>query len=329
MIHMKYLLITLSLLLLVAACKNNGPQADAYGNFEADELIISAEANGRILELQLEEGQSVTPGQILGRIDSTQLVLKREQLQAAIRAIAAKRPAISAQLAVVAKQLNSAKQQLGALKREKQRVESLLKSDAATPKQLDDLNDQILLAERQMDVIFEQQSATGATLSTQKSGLLAEIQPLQKQIAQLDDQIEKCRIVNPAAGTVLSSYAEAGEVATFGKPLYKVADLSRMILRAYVAGDQLGSVQLGQSVNVAIDAPDGAMEAFAGRVTWISSRAEFTPKIIQTKAERVNLVYAVKIEVANPAGRLKIGMPGEVFFHHGGTEAQRINSPEE
>lgn len=314
---MKYPLITLSLLLSLAACKDNGPQADAYGNFEADEMIVSAEANGRILELKLEEGQVLSAGQTLGRIDSTQLVLKKEQLQAAIRAIAAKSPAISAQLAVFEKQLNTTKQQLTALKREKQRVETLLKSDAATPKQLDDLNDQIVLAERQMDVILEQRSATDATLSTQKSGLLAEILPLQKQIAQLDDQIEKCRIVNPVAGTVLSTYAEAGEVATFGKPLYKLANLDHMILRAYVAGDQLGNVQLGQSVKVAIDAPDGAMQAFPGKVTWISSKAEFTPKIIQTKSERVNLVYAVKVVVENPDGKLKIGMPGEVRLSGG------------
>ncbi|MCB0534178.1 MAG: efflux RND transporter periplasmic adaptor subunit [Lewinellaceae bacterium] len=309
---MKYPLITLSLLLSLAACKDNGPQADAYGNFETDEMIVSAEASGRILELNLEEGQVLSVGQTLGRIDSTQLVLKKEQLQAAIRAIAAKSPAISAQLAVFEKQVNTTKQQLSALKREKQRVESLLKSDAATPKQLDDLNDQIVLAERQMDVILEQRSATDATLSTQKSGLLAEILPLQKQIAQLEDQIEKCHIVNPTAGTVLSTYAEPGEIATFGKPLYKLANLDHMILRAYVAGDQLGNVQLGQSVKVAIDAPDGAMQEFPGKVTWISSKAEFTPKIIQTKSERVNLVYAVKIEVENPEGKLKIGMPGEV-----------------
>jgi HlyD family secretion protein len=311
---MKYLLISFPLLLF-AACKDNGPQADAFGNFESDELIISAEANGRILELALEEGQTVQAGQTLGRIDSTQLVLKKEQLQAAIRAIAAKSPAISAQLAVFEKQVNTNKQQLRTLQREKQRVEALLKSDAATPKQLDELNDQIALVERQMDVILEQRSATDATLKTQKGGLLAEILPLQKQIAQLEDQIEKCRIDNPSTGTVLSLYAEAGEVATFGKPLYKIADLRQLILRAYVAGDQLGSIRLGQAVQVAIDAPDGGMQTFPGTVKWISSKAEFTPKIIQTKAERVNLVYAVKIEVENSEGQLKIGMPGEVFLN--------------
>jgi len=309
---MKYLFFAL-FLAFFAACQKNGPKADAYGNFEADDRIISAEANGQILEFNLEEGQVLQAAQVIGRIDSTQLILKKEQLQAAIRAVAAKSPAISAQLAVFEKQLNASRQQLSTLQREKQRVENLLKSDAATPKQLDDLNDQIALVQRQMDVILEQRSATDASLSTQKGGLLAEILPLEKQIAQLDDQIEKCRIENPVAGTVLTRYAEAGELASFGKPLYKIADLNKMILRAYVAGDQLGSIRLGQQLKVAIDAPDGAMREFSGKITWISSKAEFTPKIIQTKDERVNLVYAVKIGVAND-GSLKIGMPGEVRF---------------
>ncbi len=309
---MKYLLFSLSLLFL-AACQKNGPKADAYGNFEADELIISAEANGQLLEFRVEEGQALAAGQTVGRIDSTQLVLKKEQLQAAIRAVAAKSPAIAAQLAVYEKQLAANRQQLANLQREKQRVENLLKNDAATPKQLDDLNDQIALVQRQMDVVLEQRSATDASLSTQKGGLLAEILPLEKQIAQLDDQINRCRIHNPTGGTVLSTYAEPGELASFGKPLYKIANLDKMILRAYVAGDQLGNIRLGQQLKVAIDAPDGRMREFPGTITWISAKAEFTPKIIQTKDERVNLVYAVKIGVAND-GSLKIGMPGEVYL---------------
>ena len=310
---MKYLFFVISIFLLIA-CQNNGPQADAYGNFEAEELIISAEANGRILEFRVEEGQTLEAGQLIGRIDSTQLILKKEQLQAAIQAIAAKSPAISAQLAVFEKQVKTSQGQVKILRREKQRVENLLKSDAATPKQLDELNDQITLAERQIDVLLEQRSATDANLSTQKRGLLAEILPLQKQIAQLDDQMEKCHILSPANGTVLSTYADVGEVAVFGKPLYKSADLRQMILRAYIAGDLLGSIRLGQKVRVAIDAPDGGMQELPGTISWISSKAEFTPKIIQTKNERVNLVYAVKIEVDNSEGWLKIGMPGEVFF---------------
>lgn len=310
---MKNIFLFLSLSVLIYSCQENGPKADAYGNFEADEMIVSAEANGQILELRLEEGQTLEAGAIVGRIDSTQLVLKKEQLQAAIRAIVAKSPAIGAQLAVYEKQLDANRQQLAVLQREKQRVEKLLSSDAATPKQLDELNDQITLVQRQMDVVLQQRSATDASLSTQKGGLLAEVLPLQKQIAQLDDQIAKCRVENPVAGTVLTRYAETGELATFGKPLYKIADLRTLVLRAYVAGDQLGNIRLGQELKVAIDAPGGGMREFPGKVLWISPKAEFTPKIIQTKDERVNLVYAVKIEVEND-GSLKIGMPGELRF---------------
>jgi HlyD family secretion protein len=299
--------------LLLAGCGNNEPEADAYGNFEADELIVGAEAGGRILALALEEGQTLEAGAIVGSIDSTQLTLRREQLQASIRALSAKSPAIGAQLAVFERQMNAARQQLSTLEREKKRVENLLKNDAATPKQLDDLDAQYEQAQRQMDVILEQRSATGATLSVQKSGLLAEALPLQKQIAQLDDQIARCRIVNPAAGTVLVRYAEAGEMTAPGKPLYKLADLGRMELRAYVAGDQLGRLRIGQTLQVRTDAGDGAMRTYEGKLTWISGKAEFTPKVIQTKNERVNLVYAVKILVPND-GSLKIGMPGEVFF---------------
>lgn len=294
------------------ACQKNAPKADAYGNFEADERIVSAEASGKILALRIEEGEALKSGDPVGAIDSAQLVLKREQLQASIRAVAAKSPAIAEQLAVFEKQMASVRQQLGNLDREKRRVENLLKSDAATPKQLDDLNDQIELARRQMDVLLEQKSASNATLSTQKGGVLAEILPLQKQIAQIDDQLAKCRVINPCDGTVLVKYAEPGEVTAFGKPLYKIADLQTLILRAYVAGNQLSAIKVGQTVKIAIDAEGGTQKNTSGTITWISPKAEFTPKVVQTKEERVNLVYAVKISVPNADGSLKIGMPAEV-----------------
>ena len=297
-----------------AACREKDAKADAYGNFEADEIIVSAEANGRITGFGIEEGQMLHTGDIAGTIDSVQLALKREQLQASIRAIAAKSPAISAQLAVYEKQTASVKKQLATLEYEKRRVENLLKSDAATPKQLDDLNAQIDAAYGQMDVILGQKSASNASPTTQKGGLLAEILPLQKQIAQIDDQLAKCRIVNPADGMVLATYAEAGEVTSFGKPLYKIADLSAMTLRAYVAGDQLATVKTGQTVRILIDAPEGKQLELSGKIRWIASKAEFTPKVIQTKDERVNMVYAIKIDVPNPDGALKIGMPAEVRF---------------
>lgn len=299
-------------ILSLAACQQTAPKADAYGNFEAEERLVSAEANGRILSLEVEEGQDLKAGQPVGAIDSLQIVLRREQLLASIRAVVAKSPAIGAQLAVFEKQTASVRQQLSTLEREKRRVENLLKSDAATPKQLDDLNAQIEAAQRQMELIGEQKSASNASLGVQKSGLLAEVLPLQKQIAQLDDQLAKCKIINPIAGTVLVKYAEPGEVTAFGKPLYKVADLATMTLRAYVAGDQLTRIKVGQELKVFVDIADGQQQEFPGKVQWISSRAEFTPKVIQTKEERVNLVYGVKIQVPNPEGQLKIGMPAEV-----------------
>jgi HlyD family secretion protein len=297
---------------LFFSCQKTAPKADAYGNFEADERIVSAEAQGKILALQIEEGQSLKAGQQVGSIDSVQLALRREQLQASIRAVVAKSPAVGAQLAVFEKQTASVRQQLATLDREKRRVENLLKNDAATPKQLDDLNAQIEAAQRQLDLIGEQRSASDAALSVQKSGLLAEVLPLQKQVAQLDDQLAKCHIVNPLDGTVLVKYAEPGEVTSFGKPLYKIADLATMTLRAYVAGDQLARVKIGQEVKVLVDVEGGQQQEFVGKVRWISPKAEFTPKVIQTKEERVNLVYAVKISVANAEGVLKIGMPAEV-----------------
>ncbi|HAD11148.1 MAG TPA: HlyD family secretion protein [Saprospirales bacterium] len=304
--------VTLFFLTTLIACQKSAPKADAYGNFEADERIISSEATGKILTLSIEEGQELQAGQFIGAIDSVQITLKREQLLASIKAVVAKSPAIGPQLAVFEKQIASVRQQLTTLDREKRRVENLLKSDAATPKQLDDINAQIEAAQRQLDVIGEQRSASDAAMGVQKSGLLAEVLPLQKQIAQLDDQLAKCRIINPIPGTVLVKYASSGEVTAFGKPLYKIADMRTLTLRAYVAGNQLGLVKTGQEVTILVDGSDGSQKELSGKIRWISPEAEFTPKVVQTREERVNLVYAVKIEVPNPDGQLKIGMPAEV-----------------
>ncbi len=301
-------------LLFAVACSGDGPKADAYGNFEADDLVVSAEGSGRILQFTVEEGSVLGAGDTVGIIDAEQLMLRREQLEASIRAVAAKSPAISAQLAVFEKQSAAVQQQILTIEKEKRRVEALIKNDAATPKQLDDINAQLEAAQRQLDVVAEQRMASNATLSVQKGGLLAEITPLQKQISQLDDQIAKYRIANPVAGTVLVKYAEAGEVTAVGKPLYKIADLSSLVLRAYVSGKQLSGVKIGQEVKVSVDAGDGSMKELTGKIAWISPRAEFTPKVVQTKEERVSLVYAVKISVPNTDGMLKIGMPGEVRF---------------
>lgn len=301
-------------MLFAAACSSDGARADAYGNFEADDLIVSAEGSGRILQFVAEEGGQLKAGDTVGTIDASQLSLRREQLEASIRAVAARSPAIAEQLAVFEKQSAAVRQQMATLEREKRRVEALIRNDAATPKQLDDLNAQLEAAQRQLDVVAGQQTATNASLSVQKGGLLAEITPLQKQISQLDDQIAKCRITNPVAGTVLVTYAEAGEVTAMGKPLYKIADLSSLVLRAYVSGKQLSAVKIGQEVKVSVDAGDGSMKELTGKIIWISPKAEFTPKVVQTREERVSLVYAVKISVPNADGMLKIGMPGEVRF---------------
>lgn len=301
-------------MLFAAACSSDGARADAYGNFEADDLIVSAEGSGRILQFIAEEGGQLKAGDTVGTIDASQLSLRREQLEASIRAVAARSPAIAEQLAVFEKQSAAVRQQMATLEREKRRVEALIRNDAATPKQLDDLNAQLEAAQRQLDVVAGQQTATNASLSVQKGGLLAEITPLQKQIGQLDDQIAKCRITNPVAGTVLVTYAEAGEVTAVGKPLYKIADLSSLVLRAYVSGKQLSAVKIGQEVKVSVDAGDGSMKELTGKITWISPKAEFTPKVVQTREERVSLVYAVKVSVPNTDGMLKIGMPGEVRF---------------
>jgi HlyD family secretion protein len=301
-------------LVIVTACRPSGNKADAYGNFEADERMVSAEASGKLLYFSVEEGQMLKTGQIAGAIDSLQIALRKEQTQAGIQAIVAKSPAIGAQLAVFEKQMAGVRQQLSTLEHEKKRVENLLKNDAATPKQLDDLNAQIEAARRQMDILLEQKSSSGAVLDVQKKGLLAEVLPLQKQLAQLDDQLAKCRVVNPADGMVLVKYAEPGEVVTFGKPLYKIADMQTMTLRAYVAGDQLAKVKVGQTVKIQVDAAEDKPMEYQGTVRWVSGKAEFTPKVVQTREERVNLVYAVKISVPNPDGALKIGMPAEVYF---------------
>lgn len=308
---MRYL--TFTALLLLFSCTSTTKKADAYGNFEADERIVSAEASGKILELNIEEGQTVQAGQVVGRIDSTQIVLKIAQLRASIKAVAAKSPAIAAQLSVYDKQKDALNTTLTNLAREKKRLENLLRSDAATPQQIDGINDQIANAQKQLDVVAQQKTAMNAGLDVQKNGLLAEIAPLQQQIAQLEDQLAKCRITTSAAGTVLTTYAEQGEVTAMGKPLFKTADLDKITLRAYVTGTQLGSIKIGQDVTVNIDGPDGQLVSKTGKITWISSKSEFTPKIIQTKDERTNLVYAFDVTVKND-GSLKIGMPAEVMF---------------
>ncbi len=288
-----YQLIALTALLF--SCTGNNDKSDAYGNFEATEIIVSAEAGGRILRFDIEEGQDLKAGQQVGLIDSTDLYLKAEQLKAQKKAVATRSPGVAAQIEV---QL----QQKANLEIDKTRLEKLFRDKAATQKQLDDINGALDLVDRQI-----------TSIRTQHSGIAEEMEVIQKQIALTREALKKCHIMNPADGTVLVKYAETGELAMPGKSLYKLADLRQMELRVYVSGNQLPGIKIGQKVQVLLDKDSKTNQALEGVVSWISQKAEFTPKIIQTKEERVNLVYAVKILVPND-GRIKISMPGEVNF---------------
>lgn len=290
-----YLLLTIGL----ASCGQNGNQYDASGNFEAEETIISSESTGKILQLNIEEGLVLKAGQPVGYIDTTQLFLRKKQLYYSIRALLAKSPDAASQLSTIQRQIETTTY-------EKKRIENLLKDDAATMKQMDDLTAQGDLLQKQYNAL--QTSLVIATRSIQSETL-----PLKAQIEQLEDQIKKSIIINPMEGTVLTKYAERDEVVTTGKPIYKIADLSAMVMRAYISGDQLAEIKLGQNVNVLVDDVKAGSKKYAGVVAWVSDKAEFTPKTIQTKDERANLVYAIKINVKND-GFLKIGMYGDVMF---------------
>ncbi|WP_449435105.1 HlyD family secretion protein [Pedobacter steynii] len=296
---MKKIAFALTAALFLVSCGQKEQAYDASGTFEAVETIVSAEASGTIKALNLVEGQIVKADETIGYIDTTQLYLKKKQLIAQIGAVLGKKPDVSVQIAAYREQLKQAN-------REQQRIINLLKSDAATPKQLDDANSQIAIIKKQ---ILAQESALNIT----SISLSKETLPLKVQIDQLNDQISKSKIVNETAGTVLVKYAEVNEMAAVGKPLYKVGDLLSIILRAYITGNQLPTVKLGQKVEVLVDAADGKYKRYEGTIEWISDKAEFTPKTIQTKDEHANLVYAVKIKVKND-GYLKIGMYGEIIL---------------
>lgn len=303
-----------SLLFLQTACQKTDETADAYGNFEAVETTVSAQATGALQQFTVEEGQSLTAGQTVGQIDTEQLQLRKAQLLASEQAVRSRTPNVTAQLSAFEQQIAVQQQQLRTLQREKERAQNLIAAGAAPTKQLDDIVAQIEVTERQIALIRQQRTAQASALGTQRSGTTAETAPLAEQVKLIDDQIRKSSVVNPIGGTVTIKYAEPGEIVSYGKPLYKIAALDNITLRAYISGDQLVTVKPGQKVKVFVDAPNGELKPYAGTITWISSKAEFTPKVIQTKDERVNLVYALKIRVKNDGG-LKIGMPGEVTFN--------------
>lgn len=294
----------------VVSCKQ--PEApDAAGVFEATEIMVPAEASGLIKALTVEEGTTLTAGQYVGYIDSLQLFLRKKQLMAQLKATGTRTPDIKSQTGYFQQQSEVAQVRLDHLIREQARTENLVKADAATGKQLDDIKAQVNEASTQLEVISSQDAAQVSALKTQTAALSGERLPVNVQIEQINDQLAKCRIVNPVSGTVLVKYAEPSEMASAGKPLYKVADLSSLVLKAYFTGDQLPLIKLNQQVTVLTDSGQGKFATHSGVIEWISNKAEFTPKTIQTKDERANLVYATKIRVKNN-GSLKIGMYGEI-----------------
>ena len=285
--------------LLLGGCQPDAPRFDASGNFETTEYVVAARAQGQLVRLAVTEGDQLPAGREVGFIDTVQLYLRQRQLQASERAVRQQTPDVSAQLGALA-------QQVANLERERRRVVRLVKADAVPSKQLDDLNYQIAVARQQV-------AAQRSALGTQARGTRAQAAPLRVQVQQVRDQLRQSRVVNPVAGTVLTVYVEPSEVVSYGQPLYKIGDTQQLILRAYVGGDQLTRVRLAQAVKILVDAPGGQRREYPGRVQWISSKSEFTPKVIQTKEDRVNLVYALKIAVLND-GSLKIGMPADVLF---------------
>ncbi len=292
---MQKFIIPLLLLTVLAGCSHRNNLSDAYGNFETIEYLISAEGQGKILEFEVKEGEVLFEGQIVGCIDTVALHLQINKLLAGIRAVETQRTGVGAQIEVQQSQKKT-------LFVEKVRLEKLLSDGAATGKQMDDMNGQLATLEAQIN----------STRSRYES-INAEIIAIHAQIRIAKDQLRRNIIVNPVDGTVLEKYTEPFEMAMPGKALYKIADLNTMILRVYISGDQLALVKIGEEVGVIIDDPETVENPIKGKVIWISGKSEFTPKIIQTREERVNLVYAVKIEVPND-GRLKIGMPGEVIL---------------
>ncbi len=287
-------------LLSLAACNRGDGNYDATGTFEATEILVSSEANGKIMELNIEEGDRLDAGAMVGYIDSTQLYLKKMQLSAGLRSVDIRKPDIRKQIAAL-------EQQIATARTEQQRMENLVKAKAGNQKQVDDIVNNIKYLQKQLDAQY-------STLNKTTGGADAEAESILYQIMQLDDQLQKSRIVTPQAGTVLVKYAEPGEVTAAGKPLYKLADTDLLYLRAYITADQLSRLKQGQTVRVFADYGADEQREYPGTITWISDKSEFTPKGIQTKDERANLVYAIKIAVKND-GYLKIGQYGETVFN--------------
>ena len=288
------------LLLSITSCREEKKDYDASGSFEAVETIISAEANGKILQLDIEEGQQLDSGQVVGYIDSMELHLNKGQLLQNKKAILSSRPQVNVQV-------ESLKSELANAVLDRNRTENLVKGGVASQKQLDDANAKIATLEARI-------KAQESVLKISTSSLNEQGGTVDAQMNEINDRLKKYVLINPVKGTVLTKYAEQYEMAVLGKPLYKIADLSTIVLRAYITGDQLQQVKIGQQVSVSTDDGKGGFKEAGGVITWINDRSEFTPKTIQTKNERANLVYAVKVTVKND-GYLKIGMYGQVSWN--------------
>lgn len=290
---MKKLILIIIASISFISCNNTNERADGYGNFEATEVTVSSESNGKIEFLNLEEGTTLEAQAQVGLIDTLQLYLNKQQLVASKNTISSKSANVLSQKSVLNEQLKSAQI-------ERNRVKSMFDENAATKRQVDEVEGRVKVIEAQM-----------RSVGTQNAPILSDLKSIDIQIEKINDQIQKSKITNPIKGTVLTKYAEAGEITAFGKPLYKIADMSEMTLRVYVSEIQLSEIKIGQEVTVKIDGTQ-EMKSYKGTISWIAAQAEFTPKIIQTKEERVNLVYAVKVKIKND-GSLKIGMPAEMW----------------
>lgn len=299
---MRYLInrcIAAAFLTAVAGCGTEDNTPDAYGNFEAIEILVSAEGSGKIKELSIQEGDILVKDSIVGLIDTINLHLQKMVMEQKIKAIYTRLPDISSQVDILNKRLDNAKY-------EKDRFKRLVNAEAATTKQYDDITAQIKVLESEI-------IATRSSLTTTQMGLLGEVAPIRAQIDLLDDLIGRSMIKSPLSGTVLTQFAYQGELISQGRPLFKIADISSLICRAYISETQLSMIKIGEIVTVTLDNQIDGTKEYKGKITWVSAKSEFTPKVIQTRDERVSLVYAIKVVVAND-GYLKIGMPAEIKF---------------
>ena len=292
---MKILIILSAVLWLATACALDEPESDAYGNFEATEVKVSSEQPGKLISFDVEEGKNLESDQLVGRVDTLRFAIKLHQIEAQRRAVLSRVDEVESEIDVI-------REKKAVAENERDRIQRMHEDDAATSRELDQAEGEVRVLERQME-----------SARSRLGSIHSEAESIEAQKDEVRDQLRRTGIENPVEGTVLSKYAEPGEMAQAGQPLYRIADLSTMYLRVFVSGRQLPQIELNQPVTVLIDNEDGRLDEFDGEISWISSRAEFTPSTVQTREERLSQVYAVKVRVEND-GRLKIGMPGEVRF---------------